>query len=384
MSAVIMQMCLGATYSWSVYVSAIRDLTGVSQGLVQLPFSLFYFVFPAAAMLSGIVLVPRFGPRRCAVTGGILFGSGWLLASLGDVNFAATVAGIGVVAGLGAGMGYIVPITVCIKWFPKNKGLVTGVAVAGFGGGAALVSCIGAILQSHMLTPFETFGVLGLGFFILVVLAGLSMQNPPGGEEKGRGAVRLRDAFTSKPFAVLYFAMTTGLAAGLGINANLKELFAEAGMRGGVTAVSLFAIANALGRIVWGAAADRIGARLAIQCNLLFQAAALIASLYVITSFSSFMVIAAVLGFNYGGVLVLYAAAIAGVWGQDRVSQVYGLMFSANVPAAFAPILAGLAYDHFGDFNVPHCVLAILMIGAALTVWRCSAVLCTENDGYPA
>lgn len=132
--AVLMQVCLGATYSWSVYVQPLKTLTGLAQGPVQIPFTVFYFVFPLTMMVAGGFL-PRIGPRRSAMAGGLLFGGGWLLAGLGSHSFIFTVMGIGALAGVGAGMAYIVPIAVCIRWFPKSKGLVTGIAVAGFGGG---------------------------------------------------------------------------------------------------------------------------------------------------------------------------------------------------------------------------------------------------------
>ena len=85
LSAVVMQMCLGATYSWSVYVRPLREITGLNQGPVQLPFTVFYFAFPATMMLSGTFL-PRLGPRRSAMIGGVIFGCGWLLAALGGVH----------------------------------------------------------------------------------------------------------------------------------------------------------------------------------------------------------------------------------------------------------------------------------------------------------
>jgi len=131
-AAVIMQLCLGATYSWSVYVQPLRQLTGLMQGTAQLPFSLFYFAFPATMMFAGQFL-SRLGPRRCAMLGGILFGGGWMLAGLGRLNFLYTVLGIGFLAGIGAGFAYIVPIATCIRWFPKHQGLMTAIAGARFG-----------------------------------------------------------------------------------------------------------------------------------------------------------------------------------------------------------------------------------------------------------
>jgi len=121
LSALLMQLCLGATYSWSVYVQHIKNILGISQAQAQVPFSVFYFVFPLTMIFSG-TLVDKFGPRIAAISGGILFGSGWLLSSLGGSNFTYTVLGNGIIAGVGAGIAYIVPIATCIKWFPTIRG----------------------------------------------------------------------------------------------------------------------------------------------------------------------------------------------------------------------------------------------------------------------
>jgi OFA family oxalate/formate antiporter-like MFS transporter len=102
-ASVVMQMCLGATYSWSVYVQPLKKITGLLQGPVQLPFTVFYFAFPATMIFAGMWL-PRLGPRRCAVTGGILFGSGWLVAGFGGLHFGLTIVGIGLLAGIGVGL----------------------------------------------------------------------------------------------------------------------------------------------------------------------------------------------------------------------------------------------------------------------------------------
>ncbi|MFH1841611.1 MAG: MFS transporter, partial [bacterium] len=93
LSAILMQLCLGATYSWSVFVTPLRELTNLTQGQAQFPFSLFYFAFPATVVLAGAWAIPRFGPRTCAKTGGVLFGGGWLLASLGGTSIAPTILG---------------------------------------------------------------------------------------------------------------------------------------------------------------------------------------------------------------------------------------------------------------------------------------------------
>ncbi|MBU2513859.1 MFS transporter [bacterium] len=360
--AVVMQMCLGATYSWSVYVQRLKVLTGLGQGLVQLPFTLFYFLFPATMVIVGGLLF-RIGVRRSAVIGGVIFGGGWIFAGFGQIHFLFTIIGIGVMAGIGVGFAYMVPIAVAIQWFPDHKGLVTGIAVAGFGGGAALVSQVSALLMaSYQFSPFQTFRIMGLIFLLLVSTAGLFMALPTGHSFVSNPPLRIKGLVTDRTFILLYLCMVTALAAGFTVNANLKELLGVDLPKVGVLAVSLFAVANAGGRLVWGAFSDRVRSRPAIGFNLLSQAGLMIIAFWILDSVPGFLVFAFIAGFNYGGVLVIYASTVARKWGSDKVGQVYGLLFSANIPAAIAPLLAGFLYDRIGSFTLSLWFLAGCMI----------------------
>jgi len=370
-SAVIIQICLGATYSWSIYVEPLKELANLSQGQVQLPFSVFYFAFPATVVITGAWLLPRFGPQFCAAIGGAIFGSGWILASLGHLNFALTILGIGLVAGFGAGLAYLVPIAVCIQWFPRHQGLVTGIAVAGFGGGAALVSLASNYLITNSnQSPYMVFSILGICFVVLSILAGLNLQNAPGQSRREYQSMQPLLAIKQRNFRLLYFAMLTGLMAGFAINANLRELYSGTNLSTGVTAVSLFAIANALGRIGWGAIADRCRSSITIRINLIAQALTLLAAPQLVHSTPGFLTIAFLAGFNYGGVLVIYAASITHLWGQAHMAQFYGLLFSANIPAAASPVLAGICYDRNGDFTLAISILFLLLLTAAWLIGR--------------
>ncbi len=374
LSAVLMQMCFGATYSWSIYVQPLKALTGLHQGPIQIPFTIFYFVFPLVVMITGMLL-PRLGPRKCAMMGGILFGLGWFLASFGADNFLITNLGIGVLAATGAGLGYIIPIPVCIRWFPNNKGLVTGIAVAGFGGGAALVSKIGGWMMTELgKTPFEVFFTLGLGFTLITIVAG-SFMHFPNKEHKAGSIPKISPStlFKDSTFQLLYLMMFLGLAAGFSVNANLKELYggvAEA-TQVGITGVILFAIANAAGRILWGNFSDNISsARTILRANMIAQGLTFIAAPFLISTPTGFWLIAFITGFNYGGVLVLYASSVTKKWGAERVGQIYGILFSSNVPAAFAPIIAGVIYDTTGSFTPILYLIGGMLIILCLTLGR--------------
>lgn len=380
-SAVLMQVCLGATYSWSIYVQPLKDMTGLAQGPVQIPFTLFYFIFPLTMMIAGGFL-PKIGPRISAMVGGLLFGGGWLLAGLGSHSFAFTMLGIGGMAGIGAGMAYIVPIAVCIRWFPRSQGLVTGVAVAGFGGGAALVSQVGGILiTSFGYTPFETFTVFGILFSCLVICAGSVMRFPAADtrsadirsvDPRSMAVSSLRPGriLGHVHFQLLYLAMFMGLAAGFAVNANLREMFHGPGNAAsiGITAVSLFALCNAAGRVIWGTIFDRISAASAIQANLICQAAVLASAPLLAASAPGFWAFAMLTGFNYGGVLVIYVSSAARTWGSDHVSRIYGWLFTANIPAALSPIAAGFVFDVFHDFTPALAGLAMLLALTALMI----------------
>lgn len=372
-SAVVMQICLGATYSWSVYVHPLKELTGLHQGPVQAPYTAFYFIFPLTTMLVGGYL-PRIGARRSAMLGGVLFGGGWILAGLGKFSFLFTVLGVGCLSGIGAGMAYIVPITVCIRWFPNNMGLVSGVAVAGFGGGAALVSQIGGwLLRTTNMSPFDVFMAFGGAFLVLVVAAGAAMVFPREEQHHDQSSMlKFSTVYKHRSFQILYFAMFTGLAAGMALNANLKELYQGEGdaVQFGIVAVSLFAVANALGRITWGAFFDRINSATAIQINMVGQAAVFFCAPFLLYTKPGFWAVAFLAGFNYGGVLVIYVSSASRVWGSKKVGQVYSWIFSSNVLASFAPIVAGIVYDTFHNFNPALYAIATLMLVCCVLVRR--------------
>ncbi len=370
LSALAMQICLGATYSWSVYVQDIKTLLGLSQTAVQVPFSVFYFVFPATMIVSGLIL-NRIGPRFSAMLGGGLFASGWILGSLGLTNFNYTILGNGVIAGIGAGIAYIVPISTCIKWFPHHKGLVTGIAVAGFGGGAALVSKIGGYLLAVGLTPFGLFKIFGIAFFLLTVSAGFFMVNPKEESIQQAKPAPVKNTLTNNAFLILYFAMFSGLSAGFAINANIKELFSGTHAGAGVSAVAFFAIANAVGRVAWGALFDRLSTKIVIQVNLLAQAVLLLAAESILSSTTGLIIFSSLAGFNYGGVLVLYAGAVARIWGAQSVATTYGWLFSANIPGAIAPIIAAFCFDKTGSFSLALNSIAFLILSAIILIqWK--------------
>lgn len=365
LSAIILQMCLGATYAWNTFVEPLKLHSGWTQAAAGLPFTCFYIMFPATTLFAG-TLLRRWGPRRCAVAGGVFFGSGWMLAGLGGGNLAITLLGIGLLGGLGAGLAYMVPITVAMLWYPRHRALVTGLAVAGFGGGAFLVGKAASwIMQAQGTAPHSALLLLGAAFLLAIPSAGIFMRYP-GGAGPDAAPARIPLAVLRQPlFWLLYFAMFSGLLGGLAVNANLKQLL-PAGAITATAAVGWFALGNALGRIGWGFLYDRVRSIVSIRANLAMQAVVLLSLGFLDGSALAFTVFVFLVGFSYGGVLVIYASTAARVWGTQQVGSIYGWMLSSNIPAALAPALAGYVYDRSGSFMPALYCIAFLQIAAAL------------------
>jgi len=366
-AAVLMQMCLGATYAWSVFVQPIRNATGAGQGVAQIPFSVFYFLFPLTMAFMGS-LSRQPSPRRAAVMGGWMFGGGWILAGLGGNSIYWTVAGIGVVGGIGVGLAYIVPISVAMAWFPRHRGLVTGIAVAGFGGGAALVGKLAAQGIRQGISPYTLLLCFGIAFQLVIPLAAMAMQLPAAGSEPPSPPVKAREVLTSRAFLTLFLTFGAGLAAGLTVNANLKHLNTMDALSSGAEAVAWFALSNAAGRIVWGRAFDRFEPALVLALNLIATILTLGSSFFLLQSSGGVQSFAALSGFQYGGLLAMHPAFVARLWNRANLNRIYGWLFTAHLPATFMPSVAGWVFDRTGSLLPALLGIAVLVLIAALAI----------------
>ena len=143
-----LQLCLGTVYAWSYFQKPLMAAYGWSNAQTTVTFSLAIAFLGISATVGGSLL-PRLGPRLLAMTGGFLFGAGYLLAAfaLREKTLWLLYLGYGVVGGIGLGLGYVTPVATVARWFPDRKGLVTGMVVMGFGFGALLMSKSLQIIQ---------------------------------------------------------------------------------------------------------------------------------------------------------------------------------------------------------------------------------------------
>src|SRR5215467_16012084 len=178
-AGVFLQIALGAVYAWSVFRVPLARQFGWSISEVTLTFTISIFVLGISAFFGGLWL-NREGPRVVALTGGVLYGLGVFLASFSAHKLWWLYLSYGLIGGVGLGLGYIVPVAVLVKWFPDRRGLITGIAVGGFGAGALITAPVATrLIQS--VGVLETFAYIGIAFLIVTMVAGYFLQNPPEG-----------------------------------------------------------------------------------------------------------------------------------------------------------------------------------------------------------
>jgi OFA family oxalate/formate antiporter-like MFS transporter len=361
-AAVVMQLSLGTVYAWSVFKKPLMTAHGWGETETQVTFMICIGMIGIAAAFGG-ALVDKRGPRFVATLGGILFGIGTLLAGLADQlgNIYLLYLGFGIIAGLGNGFGYVTPIATLIRWFPDKRGMVTGLAVMGFGFGAFFMGKIAPGMVNGMGVA-TTFYILGIIFLILVTAAAQFYKNPPkgwlpAGFTPPKTAASAAQSFTfdeakkTPQWWMLWAMLCLNISAGLGLLSQLSPMAQDIiGKTQGITDPKALALAggmilaiasifNGLGRLFWAWLSDAIGRKNIFMIMFLTQAILYIL-LPQISSQLIFTVIACYLLACYGGGFATMPAFAADSFGPAYIGRVYGIMLTAwSVAGVIGPLV---------------------------------------------
>ena len=374
--ALIIQICLGAIYSWSVFVNPLKEDFAYTTTQTQVIFSLALATFALVMIFAGRMQDKR-GPRIVATLGGVVLGAGYLLASVTGGSFVLVALTVGMIGGAGIGLAYVCPIAACVKWFPDKRGMVTGIAVAGFGAGAWLFAKVasGFIDAYGILAAFKYLGII----FMLSVVAGAQLlRNPPENWKPAGWEVSVsrtksdqsadfewRDMIRYKQFWMLWVMFMFGAVAGLLVIGILKPygLYSGLSAAAAANAVGILALFNGAGRIVWGMISDAIGRKNAMTSMFLLQGVMMLVLSEMGASELTLIIAAAWIGFNFGGNLALFPTTTADFFGTRHVGINYALLFTAyGVAGILGPVLAGSVFDLTGGY-----LLAFIPAGIALS-----------------
>lgn len=377
----IMNVCLGAVYAYSIFLAPVRKNFEVSASMANLPFMVFLAFF-AVTMFFGGRVMEKTGPRKMGIIGGVIVGLGWLLSSFAPNIWVLTLT-YGVIAGSGVGLVYGCPVSMGAKWFPDKKGLAVGLMLAGFGGSALITGKLASVLIPSVGLP-ATFAYFGIAFGIILVILSLPFRFPaagwtPSGWKPAAGSVAAAD-FTPGEMAKtgtfwgLFLCFLIGSIAGLmaiGISKPVGNEIIKISGETAATLVGVFAIFNALGRPLFGFLTDKITPRNAAILNLVMI---LIVSLIMIIAKEgdTGLYTISFIGFwlCLGGWLAIAPTATATFFGMKNYARNYGVVFfSYGLGAIVGGIISGQAKDVFGTYTVafyPTAVLAV--VGLVLTV----------------
>lgn len=378
-AGVFLQVALGAVYAWSVFRVPLAKQFGWSVSEITLTFTISIFVLGLTAFFGGLWL-NRKGPRIVAVTGGALYGLGVFLASFSH-GLSWLYLTYGVIGGIGLGLSYIVPVAVLVKWFPDRRGLITGIAVGGFGAGALITAPLATrLIQS--VGVLNTFAYLGVAFLVITVVAGLFMRNPPDGwqpegwtpkAQTSRGAnYTLSEALRTWQWWALWLVLFLNTCAGISIISQEAPLFQEltgVGAAAAASMVGLVSIGNAAGRVFWAWASDSISRRATFFAMFLLQVLLFwflpnvaTASLMIFASFAILLC--------YGGGFGTMPAFAADYFGPKNVGPIYGLMLTAwGFASAFGPLLIAHLRETTGSYRGGlHVIAAVMAVSTLLPI----------------
>ena len=388
LGAILIQLALGAIYAWSVFTPSLI-VEGWAKADTQWVFAIGLVSFAVFMVFAG-KKIATWGPQKLTFLGGIVLGLGYLIAGLfGGTSFWPLVILIGLVGGAGIGFAYVVPIAVGMRWFPDKKGMITGLAVAGFGFGAMLwVKLAGSwghlIENIGLSSTFTTYGII---FAIMVIIGGLWMKFPPVGWKPegykeavaGKTGSSEDKEFSSsemlrKPqFYLIFFTFVVSAGAGL-MSIGLMKLYpmealqanglsmAEASAIAGTAMAVFFSLANGIGRIVWGMLSDKLGRKTSIIIMTATQGILVILFTYMAGSEILLYLGATLIGFNFGGNFALFPTITADTFGAKNVGQNYPFVFLAyGVGGILGPLLGGMMGD-IGNFSMAFTISGIAVL----------------------
>lgn len=379
-ASVVMQMALGAFYTWSVFRIPLAKQFGWSISQIALAFTLSVLGLGFGCFWGGL-LMNRTGPRVAAWLGGFLWGTGVFLASFSGHRLWWLYLSYGVIGGSGLGCGYIVPVAVLVKWFPDRRGLMTGLAVGGFGGGTLVVAPIATRLIERV-GPMPTFAYLGIGYLVVTLIAASFMKNPPVGwtpegwtptakhiAQRAAKDYTLAEALKTRQFWALCALLSLNSIAGISVASQAAPIFQEMGKVTAVMAATMVGIAsitNGGGRIFWAWVSDLTTRKTALFVMFLVQAILF----WVFAGLDSAIllgIVASIILSCYGGGYGVMPAFAADYFGAKNVSSIFGLMM---IPWAFAAAFGPLLFAYMrqisggygGALHVMAAVMAVSMI----------------------
>ena len=421
-AALAIHLCIGMAYGFSVFWLPLSKALGIKEAIkcgadvgfwAQLftttcdwqiatlgwMYTLFFVFLGCSAAIWGGWL-ERVGPRKAGVVSALCWCGGMLISALGIHlhQFWLMILGSGVIGGIGLGLGYISPVSTLIKWFPDRRGMATGMAIMGFGGGAMIGSPLAAELMKRFATPtdvgvMQTFIVMALVYFVFMMAGAMGYRVPPSGWKPAgwtapaalasntmitKRHVHVKKVWGIPQFWLVWIVLCMNVSAGIGVigmaSPMLQEVFggnligvtlkfgeldkgqlaAIAGVAAGFTAlISLF---NIGGRFVWASLSDKLGRKLTyvvffVLGGLMYAS---IPSSAAAGSKLLFVGAVCIILSMYGGGFATVPAYLADLFGTQMVGAIHGRLLTAWATAGIlGPVVVNYMREYQLGLGIP-------------------------------
>jgi MFS transporter, OFA family, oxalate/formate antiporter len=387
-AGLLLQFSIGAVYAWSVFSKALKEASAFELSSVEaaLPFEVTIGMIFIGAYIGGRIQDRR-GPRTVALAGGVIYGLGVLLAGFAGSRdeFWLLILGYGVISGFGLGFAYIVPIAMLQKWFPDKRGLITGLAVGGFGFGAVLTAPVANFLiDQNPDVPTRAFIPLGIAYLVMSAIGASFFRNPPEGyvvpghEKKAAAAAgdpadakspgrdfEPGEALRTPQWYILTAILTLNVAAGIALISQAAASatdIAGYSTAGAASVVGVLAIFNGAGRIVWAAASDYIGRMKAFAAMLGLSGVSLLLIPHAENAVL-FFVLAAIVYTCYGGGFGTMPATAGDYFGLKNAGAIYGLMLVGwSLGGVVGPLIASALIGDVGGYTPAYTTIGIIAL----------------------
>lgn len=374
MGVLLAQVTIAGLYAWSLLGTALQNEMGWTSNQILWPYALAQFIFALSTLWSGR-MVDQKGPRLPLLIGAVLYGTGIALSSLAKTPEMLYLT-YGLLAGAGVGFVYVCPLATLVKWFPKNRGLITGLSVGVFGGGSILFQRIISNLLNHY-TVSETFFRLGTLSFILILIGALLTNNPP---EYVKASIEKKDSdFTTKEmirtpqFKMLWLMFLLAVIPGLLVLGAAKNIGLEvAGLESTAAAgiISILAFSNATSRLVSGSLSDRYGVLQVLQSVFVITIFSLLGLSFFAHYPSVFYMSMVGIAVAYGGFLSLFPVYTHQSFGAYRYASNYGVVYQAYGLAALSGLFIKSLLGSYTNTFIFSAFAATVGLGLCLLLKR--------------
>ncbi|WP_020161422.1 L-lactate MFS transporter [Methylobacter marinus] len=373
-AALSVHLCIGQAYAFSVFNNPLTRVIGVTESTPDdWKLTTLGWIFSLAIVFLGLSAafggkwLEKVGPRLTMFVAACCFGGGFFISALGIYlhQIWLIYLGYGVIGGIGLGLGYVSPVSTLIKWFPDRRGMATGMAIMGFGGGAMIGAPLSVLLMDQFKSAasvgvMETFLVMGGIYFLSMFIGSLTIRTPPENWQPAgwvppvvenkmitKKHVHIDQALKTPQFYLLWLILCLNVTAGIGVLGQASVMIQEM-FKGAVTPaaaagfVGLLSLFNMGGRFFWSSASDFIGRKNTYFIFFVLGIAlyATVPSVGAAGNMGLFIALYAVILSMYGGGFSTIPAYLADIFGTRYVGGIHGRLLTAwSTAGVLGPVL---------------------------------------------